>query len=137
GIALRYTVICIIFASILLFFLGGYVHAKRRLRKGLPLLGYHRWMMRRSVREGQQYQYQQPVYSDPYQDGYSMHGYAPPPPAYHRFDDAPPAYVPPPAGASKAMADQHYYNNPQAPRTRNEGEGREEATISAAVPVPR
>lgn len=128
GMAVRYTVICIILASILLFFLGGYIHAKRRMRKGVPLLAYHRWMVHRSVR----YQYQQPVYNpyngnavhDPYQEGYAMHGYAPPPPAYHRYGDAPPAYAPNPAGASKAMADQNFHNlsQQQDPSTRNEGE---------------
>lgn len=117
--AIRYTIICVIFASILLYFVGGYLHARRRLRKGLPPLAYHRWMVQRSVR------YQQPVYNpyaqhDPYSQGYNMPGYQPPPPAYQPPQrDAPPAYTPP-QGASKAMADQNWH---QTTRPDDGGEG--------------
>lgn len=128
---MRYAIICVIFAAILVYFIGGYYHAKRRLKKGQPPLAYHRWMVRSSVR------YQQPQYQpryqygpDPYQEGYVMHGYAPPPnppPAYH--GDAPPAYMPP-EGASKAMADQNYH---PAPRPGNESES---SSAAATAPLP-
>ena len=138
GMAVRYAVICVIFAAILLYFLGGYWHARRRLQKGQPPLAYHRWMVNRSVRyrQPQHHQHQatpfQPYYPrDPYQEGYQLNGYAPPnnpPPAYH--GDAPPAYAPP-EGASKAMADQNYH--PPPPRNENGGEG---STVYASVPMP-
>jgi len=131
--AVRYAVICVIFAAILLYFLGGYWHARHRLSKGQPPLAYHRWMVNRTVRY-QQPQHQAAPYRpyqhgpDPYQEGYVMHRYAPPPPAYH--GDAPPAYAPP-EGASKAMADQNYHA--PLPETRNEGES---STSSTTAPLP-
>jgi hypothetical protein len=104
--AIRYTIIIVIFAIILLYFVGGYLHARRRLKKGLPLKRYHRWMVRRSYRQQQP---QGNVYYNPNQPGYPMQPYQgqPPPPAYNTYAPPPPAYAPP-EGASKAMADQNY-----------------------------
>jgi hypothetical protein len=31
-----------LFGIFMLWFVGGYIHAKQRLKKGLPLLSYHR-----------------------------------------------------------------------------------------------
>ncbi|CAK4030785.1 Hypothetical predicted protein [Lecanosticta acicola] len=112
GMAVRYTIITILFAAILLYFIGGYWHAQRRIRKGLPPRAYHAWMIRRSHRYRNpqaaqqnpyvpQSQYQQP------EGGYAMPGYPQPPPAYNPFSAPPPAYQPP-EGGSKTMADQHY-----------------------------
>ncbi|KAM3419859.1 hypothetical protein BST61_g3188 [Cercospora zeina] len=130
GYAVRYALICVILAIILLYFVGGYLHARSRLKKGQPPLAYHRWMVQRSARyerpAHQQSSY--PYGPDPYAQGYAMHGYAPPPnppPAYH--GDAPPAYYPP-EGASKAMADQNYH---APPRPENQGES------STASQAPR
>lgn len=111
--AVRYTVITILFAAILLYFIGGYWHAQRRLRAGLPPLSYHAWMIRRSHRYRHQNPYQQqpfPPYNhgqQPEAAGYAMPGYPQPPPAYNAFGAPPPAYQPP-EGGSKAMADQNY-----------------------------
>jgi ABC-type multidrug transport system permease subunit len=40
--AVKYAVIAGILAIFLVFFIGGYLHAKRRMKRGLPLLAYHR-----------------------------------------------------------------------------------------------
>ncbi|KAI7360065.1 hypothetical protein KC320_g37 [Hortaea werneckii] len=48
--AVRYTIVGLLFAALLLFFVGGYFHARRRLQKGLPPLSYHRWMVGRAYR---------------------------------------------------------------------------------------
>lgn len=109
--AVRYTIIILIFASIVIFFLGGYWHAQRRIRQGLPPLPYHAWMVRKAYRRQQpQYNYN-PYYQQPgpyqQQQGYAMHENEPPlpPPPYTA---PPPAYAPP-VGASKAMADQTFH----------------------------
>lgn len=132
GYAVRYALICVILAIILLYFVGGYCHARSRLKKGQPPLAYHRWMVQRSARyEQPQHQQSYPYRPDPYAQGYAMHGYAPPPnppPAYH--GDAPPAYYPP-EGASKAMADQNYQ---VPPRPENQGES---STAATAPQAPR
>ncbi|KAK4498818.1 hypothetical protein PRZ48_009328 [Zasmidium cellare] len=108
GMAIRYTIIILIFASLVLFFLGGYYHAQRRLRKGLPPLPYHAWMVRRRQPRYNYYQQPHPYYQHPGpQQAYAMHENEPPlpPPPYMA---PPPAYAPP-AGASKAMADQTFH----------------------------
>ncbi|KAK6398116.1 hypothetical protein LTR65_003196 [Meristemomyces frigidus] len=92
----------LLFASVLLFFVGGYYHARRRLSKGLPPLPYHRWMVQRRTCEPNGYaQYQQPGQT------YMMSDYAPAPPAYSSAEMPPPVYQPP-EGGSKIMADQSY-----------------------------
>ena len=108
--ATRYAIAAILFAAILAFFVGGYYHAKRRLRNGQQPLAYHRWMVRRR----QVYYPPQPRY-DPNAPGYGpnqgpsygMEAYAPPPPAYNNAEVPPPVYQPP-QGATKAMADQNF-----------------------------
>ncbi|KAK4110408.1 hypothetical protein N656DRAFT_770092 [Canariomyces notabilis] len=88
-----------------LYLLVGYVHAQRRLNKGLAPLGYHRFLVSRAslARVDPHYQYSQPentaIY--PYAPGnnyYDMH--AMPPPVYDPNAPRPPKYEPP-AGATK------------------------------------
>jgi len=55
GMAVRYSIVVILFGAILLYFVGGYFHAKRRVRKGLPPLRYHRWMVNRRYTPAQAY----------------------------------------------------------------------------------
>jgi hypothetical protein len=38
----KYIILALFFSFFLAWFVGGYIHAKRRLKKGLPLLAYHR-----------------------------------------------------------------------------------------------
>ncbi|KAK3115552.1 hypothetical protein LTR53_004999 [Teratosphaeriaceae sp. CCFEE 6253] len=116
GMAVRYAVVAFLFAFILIFFVGGYYHARRRLRKGLQPLAYHRWMVRRYLQGPQQHAYMahQQQQQPPYQ-GYQMDHYAPPPPAYNNADAPPPVYQPP-EGGSKVMADQSYLYTQPLPR---------------------
>ncbi|KAK5677786.1 hypothetical protein LTS10_009669 [Elasticomyces elasticus] len=118
GMAVRYAVVAILFAALILFFVGGYYHGRRRIRKGLPPLAYHRWMVRRYMQPNQQYSqagYQQyPPPQNRNQD-YQMDHFAPPPPAYNNADAPPPVYQPP-EGGSKVLADQSYvYTQPLPP----------------------
>lgn len=113
--AVRYAIIGVLFALILLYFIGGYYHARRRLSRNLPPLPYHRWMVRSRLR-GPVYAHAMPTYQQPYYSqaqgyhapqGSQGGGYAPPPPAYGMHEAPPPVYQPP-AGGSKVAADQHY-----------------------------
>lgn len=113
GLAVRYAIAAVLFFLILAFFLGGYYHAKRRLRRGQQPLAYHRWMVRRQMN----YYPPQPRYGWP-QDpnvgpSYGMEGYPPPPPAYNNAELPPPVYQPP-QGATKAMADQNFAHTSRA-----------------------
>ncbi|KAL1304003.1 hypothetical protein AAFC00_000444 [Neodothiora populina] len=119
----RYAVVAAIFFCIIVFVLGAYYHATRRIRRGLQPLPYHRWLVRRSRWDPHRQPPQQNTYAyyanNPSQSQpmYPMNGngaqqqpppngWAPPPPAYGQHVwDTPPVYQPPP-GASKASADQ-------------------------------
>jgi len=100
GEIIKWSILLGIFAFFMLWFVGGYMHAKRRMRKGLPLLAYHRWLVpyRERQRYGQTPQNHFTFYAtQPYRpnaDG----TYNEPPPLYN--NDMPPSYMPPP-GASK------------------------------------
>jgi len=39
---IKWAILGSLFAFFMLWFIGGYIHAKRRLKAGKPLLGYHR-----------------------------------------------------------------------------------------------
>lgn len=139
GYGVRYAIIALIFIAIALLLFGAYFHAQRRIRKGLPPLAYHRWLIsrrRRATPYPQQnnyayYQQHDPAY--PPQQGYPMqnmgnHGNAefqPPPPAYGNWE-APPVYQPP-QGASKVAANQN-----ALPVVRSEGAGE---GSSASLPL--
>ncbi|KND91278.1 hypothetical protein TOPH_04059, partial [Tolypocladium ophioglossoides CBS 100239] len=88
-----------IFALIMGYIIGGYYHAQSRLRKGLPLLAYHKCLVSRRAPQPQ------------YQDGWPQNNYGyyqrnayqmndmPPPPVYD--PSRPPMYPGPPDGGSK------------------------------------
>lgn len=110
----RYAIVAVVFGVVVVFLFFSYFHAQRRLRKGLAPLSYHRWLVSRRQYGSYPSQNQYPHYNGPPQQGYPMNGwwnqqpaqqFQPPPPAYNQMD-APPVYQPP-AGASKAMANQH------------------------------
>ncbi|EEY17597.1 conserved hypothetical protein [Verticillium alfalfae VaMs.102] len=113
------------------YLIGGYLHAKRRLKKGLLPLAYHRWMVRRAVlaqvdpRYGRPHQ--QPAYYATYRPGYGeayaqgqghggygMQNMPPPPPMYDPSSARPPMYVPP-EGGSKVDPSQTYGRESYAP----------------------
>ncbi|KAK5007786.1 hypothetical protein LTR16_005834, partial [Cryomyces antarcticus] len=137
GIAIKYAIITALLLFIILYFVGGYTHAQRRIRKGLPPLRYHRWMLSR---------HQRAPYSASGQDGRAYHAYAAPPqgqgqgqggwiymgdrqgygvggeqgqtwaqppPAYNH--DLPPTYQPP-MGSSKINPNQGFSTVPLLPR---------------------
>lgn len=114
GIIIKWSILAAIFFFFFAWFVGGYFHAIRRLKKGQPLLAYHRWLVpyKQRVRYGQApqnhftfYATQQQPYA-PRQDG----TYPEPPPMY--TNDAPPQYMPP-LGATKANPSQNYQMNSQ------------------------
>lgn len=110
GLAIRYVVVVVFFAVVVGFIVASYIHAQRRIKKNLPPLAYHRWLVSRRHRPNA-YQYNQAAYMAPYgTHAYGMQnqangGYQPPPPAYNTWD-APPQYQPPPGG-SKTAPNQH------------------------------
>lgn len=128
GMAVRYSITLVLLALILLYFVGGYLHARQRVRKGLAPLPYHRWMVRRYTPQPHGYQAPGPRGSAP--ESYDMHVYPPPPPAYNHNEAPPPVYQPP-EGASKALADQNFQHGQT-----HRAAGGEEATSSEAVQAP-
>ena len=118
-----------------LYLLIGYVHAQKRIQKGLPPLGYHRvclgvlpghkmlmfvqFLVSRSAlaRVDPRYRPPQPANIYPYHpDGqyYDMH--AVPPPVYDPNAARPPMYEPP-AGATKINSNQQQPNSGLGPET--------------------
>ena len=101
---------------VMLYLIVGYLHAKRRIRKGLVPFRYHRvglppnhissfltssqFLLSRKERAQHDPSYRQslPDYSVYRPDQYGMHAY--PPPVYDPNAPAPPSYQPP-AGATK------------------------------------
>ncbi|KAK1821104.1 hypothetical protein LTR12_004496 [Friedmanniomyces endolithicus] len=124
GMAVRYAIVALLFAFVLLFFVGGYYHGRSRMRRGLPPLAYHRWVVRRYAMRhpGQQQVYAQQQF--PPTRGYQMEDYPPAPPAYNNHEAPPPTYQPP-EGGSKVMADQAYAYTQPLPQTPGQqaGEG--------------
>lgn len=128
GSAVRYTIVSILFFLLIAYFAGGYLHARRRLRKNLPPLAYHRWMVKRYSSHhdpthpryyyhphGAPMYHQNPYYGNGQQQqhpdfiGMQSSTHAPPPPAYNAGDAPPPVYQPP-VGSSKVAADQSFGN---------------------------
>ncbi|KAB5578691.1 hypothetical protein GE09DRAFT_1214845 [Coniochaeta sp. 2T2.1] len=112
GVILKWS----LFWGILLLFsaymIGGYIHAKKRMAKGLPLLRYHRWLVPRRVRAQYDpgyaaYAYPPaPQYSAYYNNqqqqgggGGSYQMYPMPPPVYDPNAPRPPVYAAAPAAA--------------------------------------
>jgi heme/copper-type cytochrome/quinol oxidase subunit 1 len=120
GLIAKWIILVAFFWIFFAWFVGGHIHAKRRLRAGKPLLGYHRFLISYNERRrhGQVpqnhftfYQTQNPYGAHPNpnmqgpyvqrQDG----AWSEPPPSYQN-NDAPPQYFPPPPGASKTNPNQ-------------------------------
>jgi hypothetical protein len=116
GIIIKWSILAAIFFLFMAWFVGGYIHAKRRMRKGLPLMAYHRWLVPYSERKkwGQVPQNHFTFYTaQPYQVHPRPDGtYPEPPPMYNQ--DMPPGYVPPP-GATKMAPNQTYMEMPRYP----------------------
>ncbi|KAJ4382861.1 hypothetical protein N0V86_002086 [Didymella sp. IMI 355093] len=110
GMIIKWAVLGSLFAFFMLWFIGGYMHAKRRLKAGKPLLGYHRFLVswQERKRYGQanipqnNYTPYNPYNTQPYQQRHDG-AWPEPPPMYN--GDAPPMYGAP-AGATKAHPNQ-------------------------------
>ncbi|KAH8813137.1 chitin synthesis regulation, resistance to congo red-domain-containing protein [Xylogone sp. PMI_703] len=102
GQIVRWSIFLGLFALIMAYLLGGYLHAKRRIARGQAPLPYHRWMLGRRERARFDPNYQNPsnYYYTPYpqQGQYGMHPM--PPPMYDPNAPMPPSYQPP-EGATK------------------------------------
>ncbi|KAF2662981.1 hypothetical protein K491DRAFT_10285 [Lophiostoma macrostomum CBS 122681] len=118
GYIVKWCILAGFFLFFMAWFVGGYLHAKSRMKKGLPLLGYHRWLVSYNQRKryGQTPQNHFTFYaSQPYgqrQDG----NYAEPPPVYNGNDAPPQYYAPPgtakPSGTQNAMEMPEYVGPP-------------------------
>ncbi|RMZ85158.1 hypothetical protein DV738_g202, partial [Chaetothyriales sp. CBS 135597] len=118
AVAVKWSIIGALFVGVIAFFWGGYLHAKRRMKKGQAPLNYHKFMLSSRqlltfytahpcLPESQEYFRRHPQFhphSAPYYGPpgagdptgmYPMgaYGMSPPPPAYVR-DDYVPAYSP-------------------------------------------
>ncbi|KAK3330098.1 hypothetical protein B0H66DRAFT_45729 [Apodospora peruviana] len=93
-----------------LYLFLGYMHAKKRMAKGLPPLAYHRWLVSRRALSRVDPRYQFPAPGNVYhydpnnQQAYGMHA-MPPPPVYDPTAPRPPIYEGPPAPAGATKID--------------------------------
>ncbi|RDA89126.1 hypothetical protein CP532_2276 [Ophiocordyceps camponoti-leonardi (nom. inval.)] len=108
GVIVKWVVFLVLVLIFTLYIVGGYLHARHRIRKGLPPLAYHRCLVARRQppppgdyhnawppNQGPYYNYQYPP-----PNGYPMNNMAAPP----VYDpNRPPTYMggPPPDGGSK------------------------------------
>ncbi|CAA9957611.1 hypothetical protein CFE70_001183 [Pyrenophora teres f. teres 0-1] len=115
GIIVKWIILASFFFIFFGWFVIGHIHAKQRLKKGLPLLAYHRFLIPYNQRRGPLapqnhftfYQTQQPYGAPPPNAPYAQRtdgAWAEPPPLYQNTD-APPQYFAPP-GASKTNPSQ-------------------------------
>lgn len=133
--AVRYSIVSVLFLIVIVYFLGGYLHARQRLRKGLQPMAYHRWMVRRQMYYAAAHPYarNQQQHGAPPAHGYYAYGgtlpqHAYPPPAYNADQPPPPVYA---AGqdGGKTAVDQRY-GDP----VRREGEG---SSVGAPPSAPQ
>lgn len=103
GQIIRWAIFGTIVALALLYLVFAYIHAQRRMKKGLPPLAYHRWLVTRRQRAqyDSAYHIPMPTYNRP--NEYYGH-YAAPPPVYDNNYQAPPTYQPPESGAKDVQS---------------------------------
>ncbi|KAJ4987414.1 ubiquitin-protein ligase Sel1 [Stagonosporopsis vannaccii] len=113
GQIIKWSILGAMFALFMAWFIGGYIHAKRRLKAGKPLLAYHRflvsWQERKRYGQTPQnhftfYATQNPYANRPPYTQRADGSWPEPPPTYNGAD-APPQYFAPP-GATKASPSQ-------------------------------
>ncbi|KAH6657889.1 hypothetical protein BKA67DRAFT_202062 [Truncatella angustata] len=111
GVIVKWSIFLGFTVIFLAWIVGGSIHAKRRIRKGLKPLGYHRMFVSRNelARVDPAYAYPQATYMH-YQPGPGYYGMQsmPPPPVYD--PNRPPMYpggpMPMPQGSSKIDPEQ-------------------------------
>ncbi|KAK3986892.1 hypothetical protein QBC44DRAFT_131685 [Cladorrhinum sp. PSN332] len=103
-----------------LYLLIGYIHAKKRIQKGLAPLGYHRFLVPRATlaRVDPRYRFPQAnirPYAPNGQQAYDMYS-VPPPPVYDPNAARPPMYMyEPPVGSTKVDYNQQLPSAQQQP----------------------
>lgn len=99
GIIVRWVVFLVLFVLIMGYIIGGYLHARARIKKGLRPLAYHRCLVSRRERQPQYHnEWTQGAYGQYQPNAYMMANMAPPP----VYDpNRPPVYTVPPEGGSK------------------------------------
>lgn len=104
----KWAVLTVLILLILLYFVGGYLHARRRMRQGLAPMLYHRWFIPRRERAHvgvqSRHPHEQFSFYHNQHSGYNMQSM--PPPAYNQNMAPPPLYQPP-LGGSKVDPSQH------------------------------
>ncbi|KAK6541207.1 hypothetical protein TWF694_008574 [Orbilia ellipsospora] len=135
AIIVKWSIGAALFVFILVYFVGGYLHAKRRLAKGLPPLAYHRWMIKREITPPDAYAY--PIHFNGNNGGYGNYGgyaepFQPPPPVYNPLMQPPPSYYPDnmphgargiPMNATKTNPDQNLPGQQPGPGGEASGSG--------------
>lgn len=123
GLIVKWSIFLGLMVFITLYITIGYIHAKKRIRKGLVPLAYHRWLVSRAelARVDPRYAYPQatytnyrPGYYQQYPPGYNMQNMPPPPPMYDPSAPRPPMYDGP-QGGSKLAPTQDYEAPPPGP----------------------
>lgn len=112
GIIVKWSIFLAIVVGFMLWLVLGYMHAKRRINKGLKPLAYHRCLVGRAelARVDPAYAYPQATYTNYPPPGAGYYGMQPmPPPVYD--PNRPPQYPggpapPPPMGGSKVDPEQ-------------------------------
>ncbi|KAL2135625.1 hypothetical protein VTI74DRAFT_7575 [Chaetomium olivicolor] len=108
GVIVKWSLFLGIIVLVGLYLLLGYLHAQRRIQKGLPPLAYHRFLVSRATlaQVDPRYRYSQPANIRPYNpDTQYLDMYAMPPPVYDPNAPRPPAYEPP-TGSTKVEPNQ-------------------------------
>ncbi|KAI9802175.1 MAG: hypothetical protein M1825_002895 [Sarcosagium campestre] len=136
AVAIKWGVLAAVVFIIFIFFLLGYLHAQRRLKKGLLPHRYHRWFIprRQLARIDPRYARPQPHFVYPqqaYGNGYNMQPMAPP--AYDPNFAPPPMYMPP-AGASKTQPSQPMPGQP-GEASGSAATGHQTSGVTAPVPA--
>ncbi|RDW73234.1 hypothetical protein BP6252_07141 [Coleophoma cylindrospora] len=134
GQIIRWSIFFGLFGLLFLYMIIGYWHAKSRIKKGLPPLAYHRWLLNRETRARYDPSYVNPsmYYQQEFQPQYGYYGMNNmAPPMYNPNAPVPPTYQP--QGASKIDPSQEYRT---APPTRRPAEGSDGAPSYEAPPGP-
>ncbi|KAK4230677.1 hypothetical protein QBC38DRAFT_507265 [Podospora fimiseda] len=104
GIIVKWSLFLGFLVFISLYLLIGYIHAKKRIQKGLPPLGYHRFLVPRATLAQVDPRFRYPQanirpYNPNGPQAFDMYA-VPPPPVYDPNAPRPPMYEPP-AGSTK------------------------------------
>ncbi|KAF8543448.1 hypothetical protein BDD12DRAFT_726155 [Trichophaea hybrida] len=118
--AIKYGILFTILAIGFIAIFGSWFHARSRLKKGLPPLAYHRWLVPRHERARFEPHLREPEQNFTFygRQDYDMH--AVPPPVYNPNLQQPPAYS---GGPPPAFAKTNPFQDPQHQQPPLNGEG--------------